>query len=331
MAHRPYGRAAMTAVGLATLVASGAAHAQTRQRQDCRYEPNRRVAAPYFVDHKGCLWTRAGSDADATGTVAEPFAARRANATAVAPRAGGAVAQVPAQRWPDCRYEPNFPIASPYWIDHNGCLRMRSGNEDAFVSGSIGPANGNPTGPVGADSGIRPSSGTVPTPQGGAGTGRGPVTSPPTGAVSGIPAATTPTGNSPIADSPNTQGPKTEGPKTEGPKSEGPKTEGPKSEGPKTEGPKSEGPKGDAPKGGGPKGGGPNGGGKGHGSEKGNNGIGNGPDPAPHGLAGRGAEGGFNDGVGSPSANPGGQTPGSGNASARDGEGGGRGNSKGGK
>src|SRR5688572_22442072 len=162
MAHRLYRRAAMTAVGLTTLVVSGAAEAQTRHRQDCRYEPNRPVAAPYFVDHNGCLWMRPGGDAGVTGPVTQPVRGRVGNAPRAARGAAGAVAQGPAQQWPDCRYEPNFPMAAPYWIDHNGCLRMRSGNEDAFVTGSVGQLNTNPPGRVGAGMGPRPGNGPRP-------------------------------------------------------------------------------------------------------------------------------------------------------------------------
>ena len=251
MAHRLYRRAAMTAVGLTTLVVSGAAEAQTRQRQDCRYEPNLPVAAPYFVDHNGCLWMRPGEDVGATGSV-QPFAGRVGNAPTVA---RGAVAQVPAQQWPDCRYEPNFPMAAPYWIDHNGCLRMRRGNEDAFVTGSIGQVNANPPGRVGAGTGTRPGTGPGPARSGGTGTrGTGPVANPPTGTLGGTPAVNTPVANTPSVDAPKAEGPKTEAPKSDGPKGGGPKGDGPKSDGPKGDGPKGDGPKGDGPKGDGPEG-----------------------------------------------------------------------------
>ena len=335
MAHRLYRRAAMTAVGLTTpcRLGRGRSSNQAASGLPLRTEPSRRGAFTLSITMAACGC--APGDADATGTVAQPFAGRIGNAPTAARGAAGAAAQGPAHQWPDCRYEPNFPMAAPYWIDHNGCLRMRRGNEDAFVTGSIGQVNANPPGRVGAGTGARPGIGPGPDRSGGTGTGTGPVANPPTGTLGGNPAVNTPV-NTPVAnipnvDAPKAEGPKTEGPKSEGPKSEGPKSEGPKGDGPKGDGPKGDGPKGDGPKGEGPKGDGPKGGGKGHGSEKGKQ------RHWKRGRSGaarpRGARWGLQRPCRGSFENPGGQMPGSGNASARGGhgDGGGRGNSKSGK
>src|SRR5687767_7679619 len=90
--------------------------------------------------------------------------------------AGGAEAQT--RQSPDCRYEPNLAVAAPYWVDQNGCLRMRRGAGDVGVTGAIGRVD--PVAPrVPAGSGNRPGNSTG---RNGAG-GVSPITDSPIGPV----------------------------------------------------------------------------------------------------------------------------------------------------
>jgi hypothetical protein len=193
MAHRLYRRAAMTAVSLTVLVMAGAAQAQTVQSRDCRYEPNYPMAAPYWVDQNGCMRMRSGNrDVFVTGTVA-PQAGVAGRAAAP-----GTVSQARVGRIPDCRYDPNQRLAAPYWIDQNGCLRMRQGGEDAFVTGSVGLApTGAPVGRVGNGIAQPPAGGVSPVVDGPRGP-RGPAGANPPGV--NPPAGNPPAGNLPVVD-----------------------------------------------------------------------------------------------------------------------------------
>src|SRR5215217_5779968 len=155
MAHRLYRSAAMTAVSFTVLIMAGAAEAQTKRYQDCRLEPNRPVVQQRHMANKECMVMRRDGDVRSTGALTRAEARRmgashttRSSAVAGGPVARSAasplLAQMPAIQQRDCRYDPRYPIAAPYWIDQNGCLRMRSGDDDVFVTGAI---SGRVTGP----------------------------------------------------------------------------------------------------------------------------------------------------------------------------------------
>lgn len=194
MAHRLYRRAAMTAGSLTVLVMAGAAQAQTIQSRDCRYEPNYPIAAPYWVDQNGCMRMRSGNqDLFVTGTVAPR---EGASGPAAVP---GTVSQAQVQRIPDCRYDPHRQMASPYWVDQNGCLRMRQGGQDVFVTGSVGGA---PTGAPRGGVGLPPAGGVSPVADGPRGPRgpRGPAGDNPPGI--NPPAGNPPAGNPPAGNPP---------------------------------------------------------------------------------------------------------------------------------
>jgi hypothetical protein len=234
MARRLYRSAAMTAVSFTVLIMAGAAQAQTKRYQDCRWEPNRPLAQHRHMGQSDCM-VMPGSEVRSTGAVAG-IETRRAG-TGRSVRSGTAagrvsgptmLAQVPAMQSRDCRYEPNLPMAAPYWVDQNGCLRMRRGNEDVFVTGAIDRAPPvSPVGRVGSGPGNPPGGGVGLPPAGGA----SPVTDIQLGPVS----------NNPRTDTPVTDGPL-------GPVANNPRTDSP-TDTPKADGPKGGNPKGDTPRG----------------------------------------------------------------------------------
>jgi hypothetical protein len=222
----------MTAVSFTVLIMAGTAQAQMKQQRDCRWDPNRPLMQNRHLNQNDCMVMRQGPDVGTTGSVA-PIEVRRVGSgrmirsgTAVpAPAAArsmarGAVAQAPAMQRPDCRYEPNFPIAAPYWVDQNGCLRMRRGNEDVFVTGTVDRApTGTPVGRVGAGTGNGPSGGMGQPPAGGV----SPVANAPRGSTGNTPQGEAPKGNTPQGEAPKADTPKGDNPKGDNPKGDNPR------------------------------------------------------------------------------------------------------------
>jgi hypothetical protein len=209
---------------------AGAAQAQTKQQRDCRLDPTRPVVQHRHMNQNDCRVMRPGRDVVSTGSVTRMEARRagramRSGTAAPAPVAAssmprGAMAQAPGMRRPDCRYEPNFPVAAPYWVDQNGCLRMRRGNEDVLVTGTV---NRTPVGRVGNGPGNRPNGGVGQEPA----SGVSPVTDGPRGPVGTGPRGDAPKGNNPTGDAPKGDAPKGDIPKGDTPKGDTPKVDGP--------------------------------------------------------------------------------------------------------
>jgi hypothetical protein len=223
---------------------------------DCRWEPNRPLAQQRDLGSKDCMVMRRDADVSTTATVTRADARRVRTAPAMRSGAVGQapagfvmgtpmVAQVPAIPQRDCRYDPRYPVAAPYWIDQNGCLRMHRGTDDVFVTGTInGPRTGAPLGRIGNGTG-NVSTGDVGVPPA---SGVSPVTDGPRGPVGNGPRGGTRTGN-------DIGGPK--GGVDTGNNSGGPKggVDGNNNGGPKGGGPVADNPGDDTPGGGNPRGG----------------------------------------------------------------------------
>src|SRR5215213_1332860 len=69
MARRLHRSAAMTAVSFTVLIIAGAAQAQTKRYQDCRWEPNRPLVQHRHMGQSDCMAMRGGSDVRSTGAV----------------------------------------------------------------------------------------------------------------------------------------------------------------------------------------------------------------------------------------------------------------------